>query len=112
MSPKLQSAFTLQMKIAKEHYQQQQWKECFYHLENAHVLGQQDVARHTLSHIWMLRVAWKKRNWKELAGQLFRASAALVITPFWVPLGNTGGANVSATQAMEIRPELREYFKH
>ncbi|MBB6522009.1 DUF3703 domain-containing protein [Pseudoteredinibacter isoporae] len=105
------AAFEQCMQEAQRLFDQQDWQACFYLLENAHVLGQKNIGAHTLSHYWMLRVGWKQRNWKEIWGQLFRMVASPIITPIWVPLGNTGGAGVSAIKPMPLREELKPYFE-
>ena len=47
------------------------------------------------------------RSRQEIVGQVTRIVAALVITRIWVPVGNTGGSNVSATKPMPIPENLR-----
>ncbi len=106
-----EAAFERSIKKAKDYFDQKDWQACFYQLENAHVLGQKNIGAHTLSHYWMLRVGWEQKNWKEIAGQVLRMAASLIITPIWVPLGNTGGANVKATKPMPLRDELKPYFE-
>jgi hypothetical protein len=79
----------------------------FHHLERAHILGQRDTVLHVRSHIGMLTIGWQRRDGRELVGQLARIVAAALLSRIWVPEGNTGGANVSATQPMAIPPDLR-----
>jgi hypothetical protein len=40
-------------------------------------------------------------------GQMLRLPAALLFSRLWVPLGNTGGANVNAMQPMPLPDDLR-----
>ena len=47
------------------------------------------------------------RDWREVLGQLSRIIAAAVFSRIWVPLGNTGRANVSAMKPMPIPADLR-----
>jgi hypothetical protein len=84
----------------------------FRDFERAHVLGQPDFWRHWPVHLWMLRVAWRRRNRREIVGQLQR----LALTPLGhltgrLPLGNTGGANVSAFKPMSLPEDLARYFR-
>ena len=51
----------------------------------------------------MLRLAWGRRDSREVRGQIGRIIGAALL----VPDGNTGGANVSAFKRMEIAPDLR-----
>ncbi|MBY5993919.1 DUF3703 domain-containing protein [Ferrimonas balearica] len=108
ISVRQRQAFAAQMARAKAFYQDGVWDQAFYHLENAHVLGQRSIRRHALSHWWMLKVGWRQRRWGEVASQLPRLMASLVVSRVWVPPGNTGGSNVSPFQAMPLRKELRQ----
>jgi hypothetical protein len=76
-------------------------------LRSAHVLGQRDFGRHWRVHVLMLRAAWKLRDVREVAGQLWR----LVLVPLGhlsgrLPQGNPGTADVSAFAPRTIAPEL------
>ena len=78
----------------------------FKRLENAHVLGQESTYWHVKVHILML--LWALRNLKiqEIFGQIFRIGGAATKTVFGlVPVGNTGGVNVSPFKRMPIKPE-------
>jgi len=79
----------------------------FAHLERAHVLGQASTREHVRVHWHMMRWAWRRRDGKELAGQMLRITGAALLTFIGqVPTGNTGGSNVSAVRPMPIDPEL------
>jgi hypothetical protein len=84
-----------------------QLDQAFHHLERAHILGQRDTVLHLRSHAGMLAIGWQRRDARELVGQLTRIVAAALFSRFWVPVGNTGGANVSATQPMPVPPDLQ-----
>jgi len=81
------------------------------HLERAHILGQRWYLTHIQTHYRMLRLALKRSDGNEARGQLVRLIGA---GPFhiagWVPVGNTGGANVSATLPMPIPSDLQSYL--
>ena len=84
----------------------------FSHLERAHVLGQAITLEHTRVHWLMLKLGWKKRDWREIFGQLFRIVGASTKTPFGIyPTGNTGGANVSPFKSMPIADDLQELIR-
>jgi hypothetical protein len=56
----------------------------------------------------MLRIGWIRRDRREISGQLVRLLVAPVASATgFLPMGNTGGANISATQPMPIPPDLR-----
>jgi Protein of unknown function (DUF3703) len=82
--------------------------QAWAHLERAHILSQPMAGRHVRTHVAMLRFAVRTFRPHEVAGQLFRT---LVAAPgSWTgryPLGNTGGANVSAFAPMDIPHDLQ-----
>lgn len=83
------------------------YDEEFSHLERAHVLGQESTYWHVKVHVLML--AWAVRNHaiKEALGQVVRIVGAATVTVLGlIPLGNTGGSNVSPFKKMPIDPEL------
>ena len=79
----------------------------FHHLERAHILGQRSTRLHVRSHIGMLGIAWRRRDAREITGQLTRILTAALFSRLWVPVGNTGGANVSATRPMPVPSDLQ-----
>lgn len=79
----------------------------FAHLERAHVLGQASTREHVRVHFRMLIWSIRHRRLGELAGQVVRVIGAAALTPMGVvPIGNTGGANVSPWRRMAIPPDL------
>ena len=112
MKQKLKAAFEQQMSLAKTNYQQTNYKQCFYHLERAHILGQSYIIPHTLSHWWMFKLGIKQRNIKEIVGQIPRILASVIFSRIWVPLGNTGGTNVNPLKPMPIPEDLKTYLNY
>ncbi len=102
--------FYIQLNQGKYLLKNKQFEHAFYHFENAHILGQKNIYRHTLSHLWMLIFALKTENLKECIGQCFRILASIIFTSFWVPKGNSGGTNISSVKSIPIRKELKKYF--
>jgi hypothetical protein len=82
-------------------------ERAFGHLERAHILGQRSTWLHVRSHVGMLRIAWQRSDVREFEGQLARIVAAALFSRLWVPVGNTGGANVGATRPMPVPPDLQ-----
>jgi hypothetical protein len=78
------------------------------HLERAHILSQPMAGPHVRTHVAMFAAALRRRDRHELIGQLFRI---IVAAPGSVtgkyPVGNTGGADVSAFAPMAIPHDLR-----
>lgn len=112
MNAILKNAYRLEMQKARSLFGKNDYKQAFAHLERAHVLGQRFFVPHTLTHWWMLRVGWAQRDAKEIAGQVLR----LALTPLGhltgrLPLGNTGGANVSAFKPMPFSQEVEALLR-
>jgi Protein of unknown function (DUF3703). len=84
--------------------------EAFRRFERAHILGQRRTRLHVRAHVAMLRVARRRRDKRELVGQLKRIVAAALFSRIWVPEGNTGGANVSALKPMPIPEDLQRFL--
>lgn len=87
-------------------------ESAFYHLERAHVLGQTITFEHTRVHWLMLKIGWRKRDIREIFGQIIRIIGASTKTPFGIyPTGNTGGANVWFFKPMPIPDDLERMIK-
>lgn len=81
------------------------------HLERAHILGQLRFVDHVRTHVVMLRFAWSRRDAREVRGQVVRLLATIPGHLFgWLPIGNTGGADVSALKPMPVPDDLQRYF--
>ncbi len=112
MKPKIKSAFQAEMGEARAAYADKDYDTAFYRLERAHILGQRYFITHWVTHWWMLKVGLRRWDWREIRGQITRIIAVIPGYLFgWVPKGNTGGANVSATEPMPIPPDLAEPLK-
>jgi Protein of unknown function (DUF3703) len=83
---------------------------CFVHLERAHVLAQRMTLRHAYVHWLMLVAGVRRRDYREVAGQLPRMLASLLFSRLWVPRGNTGRASVSAFRSMRVPADLRRHL--
>ena len=103
-------AFDQSLAGAREAFLRRDLDAAFAQLERAHVLGQRRTRRHVAVHAWMLRVGWARRDAREVVGQATRLVAAALFSRLWVPLGNTGGANVPALKPMAMDAELAEIF--
>ena len=80
----------------------------WHHLERAHILSQPVAGPHVRTHVAMLGHGIRRRNRREVLGQIVRLVVAAPGT--WTeryPVGNTGGANVSALRPMPIPDDLR-----
>ncbi|TNE63695.1 MAG: DUF3703 domain-containing protein [Alphaproteobacteria bacterium] len=106
MKPYLKKAFREEMAQAKSFYHTGHYRDSFRHLERAHILGQRHFAPHLQTHWWMLKVGYRTRDMRELLGQFLRLAGCLGSLIGKVPLGNTGGANVSPVKSMPIPQDL------
>jgi hypothetical protein len=88
--------------------QQNDVEDEWRHLERAHVLSQPMAVPHVRTHVAMLGYGLRRRDRHEIIGQLVRLIVAAPGT--WTrryPVGNTGGASVSALKPMPIPEDLR-----
>jgi hypothetical protein len=78
-------------------------------LESAHVVGQSRLLPHLRIHVSMLGVAWRARDWTDVAGQIFRiVPAPIGHLTGRLPLGNPGRSNISAFKTMTPKPEISQ----
>lgn len=112
MNRKLQTAFNAEMTAAIELYRADRLDETFLHLETAHVLGQHYVMSHVATHYWMLKVGIKHRSMHEVIGQVIRIVLGAAGSAVGrVPVGNTGGVNVSMFKRLPIDPSIRHLIE-
>jgi hypothetical protein len=79
----------------------------WHHLERAHILSQPSPGIHTRTHLHMLAHALRRRDRRETLGQILRlVLAGPGSFTGRYPLGNTGGANVSAFAPMPVPPDF------
>ena len=107
MRQQLKEAFSLEMDKASHLYEKSEFDSAFVHLERAHILGQSYIIPHTKSHWWMLKIGFKKHNFRDVFGQITRIIASILFSRIWVPLGNTGGTNVNPLKPMPIPEDLK-----
>ena len=84
----------------------------FHHLERAYILSQRHTREHVRVHWLMLRLGASAGAWREVLGQSTRIIAAALFSRIWVPIGNTGRANVSALKPMPIPGDLRAVLEN
>ncbi|MGX9218391.1 DUF3703 domain-containing protein [Massilia varians] len=105
MSPERRQAFDAEITVAIALYEDGEFAQAFQHIEVAHVLGQQYVAPHVVTHYWMLRIGLKRRSASEVLGQTIRILlGALGSAVGIVPVGNTGDTNISMFKRLPIDP--------
>jgi Protein of unknown function (DUF3703) len=111
MKSTLKAAFEFEMKTAQVLYHKHSYELCFQHLERAHILGQRHYIAHVRNHYWMYKVAFKKRDLREVAGQIVRMIMSVGSLVGVVPLGNSGRARISPIKPMPIPKDLQGFFR-
>jgi len=109
MNDKLRSAFLEELAVARRTEQANDLARAWRHLERAHVLSQAHAWPHVRVHGRMFAFAWRRRDGRELLGQLPRL--LLAAPGSWTgraPRGNSGGADVGIFTPMEIPADLAE----
>ena len=105
---RLRAAWAAELDAARDARSSGDTKGEWTHLERAHILSQPMVGAHVRTHLAMLTSALRRHDGHELAGQLFRL---IVAAPGSMtgryPVGNTGGADVSAFAPMPIPEDLQ-----
>lgn len=109
---KLKAAFKNEMASAERLIRAGHLEQAMWHLERAHVLGQGTVMAHVRSHWGMFRIAFKRHAPGEVVGQVVRIILGALGSAFGiVPVGNTGGTNISMFARLPIDPELAALMK-
>ena len=81
--------------------------QAFRHLERAHVLGQSSTMQHVRTHWHMFVGGIRSESYRGVLGQVIRMVGAGTKTAIGlVPLGNTGGSNVSPFKPLPVPQDL------
>jgi hypothetical protein len=109
MNPARRTAFDNEITLARGFIAAGDLASSFEHLERAHVIGQAFVVPHARAHWLMLTVELRRRRPVAAFGQIIRiVLGALGSAVGVVPVGNTGGSDVSMFRRMPVAPELQE----
>lgn len=102
-------AFEHEMALGRQFIAVGELVRAFQHLERAHVLGQAFVMPHARAHWQMLMLEIRRRCWAAAFGQMLRiVLGTLGSAVGLVPVGNTGGTNVSMFKRLPIDPDLQQ----
>jgi hypothetical protein len=108
MKPVLRAAFATELQLASAAVELGDHARSWKHLERAHILSQAYAWPHVWVHGLMLASAWRRRDLREIVGQVTRVMVAAPGS--WLgraPLGNTGGADVGILTPMPIPADLQ-----
>jgi hypothetical protein len=102
------AAFENEIALAKNLIAEGELDASFAHLERAHIIGQAFVVPHVTTHWLMLRVEFRRRRAVAILGQAARIVLGLLGSAVGiVPVGNTGGTDVSMFKRMAVAPDLQ-----
>lgn len=109
MKPTLQKHFKAELSNATSAIAVQDFDAAWTALQRAHMLGQRDAIAHLLAHWAMLTLAWRQRDFREVAGQLF---PVLLAVPLTVIFGRfrtlrSGRANTHSLEEMPIPDDVQ-----
>lgn len=107
MNGLLRAAFLRELGRARKAEREIDFGRAWAHLERAHILSQASAWPHVRVHLLMAGVASRRRDIREVLGQIPRI--LLAAPGSWTgraPRGNTGGANVGIFTPMEIPADL------
>lgn len=103
----MDEAYEQEVERAGQALQQEDFETAFRHLERAHVLAQRMTGRHAFVHWKMLTAGLRRRDFREVVGQVPRLLTSMLFSRLWVPRGNSGRARVSAFAPMPVPEDLR-----
>lgn len=105
-------AFDEEVRHARGALAKQDYARAYRHVERAHIIGQSCVWPHTHSHLLFLLIGYRRRDYREILGQLARIPLGMLGSALGrVPVGNSGGANVSMFQRMPIPADLQKQLE-
>lgn len=107
----MHQAYEHEVSMARQALRLSDFDGCFFHLERAHVLAQRMTVRHTTIHWLMLVAGMRRRDLREVLGQVPRMVASVLFSRLWVPRGNSGRARVSAFKPMPVPDDLRHLVR-
>lgn len=108
MNSALSAAFDNELAQAEQLIAARQLDASFAHLEVAHVLGQAFFLPHARAHWLMCQIEIRRGRPAAVAGQILRILLGTVGSAVGiVPVGNTGGTDISMFKRLPIRPELQ-----
>lgn len=108
MSPELRRHFEDALRHARTAEADGRWDHAWKALGRAHVLSQAYALAHFRVHALMFGMAWRRRAFREVVGQVPRLILAVPGSLLGrAPAGNTGGADVGIFTPMAIPAELQ-----
>lgn len=102
--------FKAELDKAKIATAKQDFETAWTALQRAHILGQTDAIAHTIAHWNMLKLAWRQRDFQEVASQVL---PTLLAAPLTLLFGQKrtlrgGKANVDDSEKMFIPEDIQQ----
>ncbi len=108
MNTARRAAFDQEIRDAEQRIAVGDLDRAFAYLERAHVLGQPFVGPHVRAHWLMFRIELRRGRGGAVVGQVLRILLGAIGSVIGVvPVGNTGGTNISMFQRLPVSPELQ-----
>ncbi|WP_420473659.1 DUF3703 domain-containing protein [Noviherbaspirillum sp. ST9] len=112
MKASLKRAYDDEMAAARHLYRAGRLDDACRHLERAHVIAQWHVLPHVLSHWLMLKIGLARRSPSQVWGQAIRILlGALGSAVNIIPVGNTGGTNISMFKRLPISADVAKILE-
>lgn len=109
MNTRLRLAFDREIALGKGLMATGDLERAFRHLERAHIIGQTFVAAHARAHWLMFSLEIRRRRVTAACGQAARLVLGAIGSAIdVVPIGNTGGTDISMFKRLPIAPDLQE----
>ena len=109
MKPRQRLEFDREIALGGELLARGDPQGAFRHLERAHVIGQNFVGAHAKAHWLMFKLELRRRRFSAVSGQAARLVLGIIGSAVGVvPLGNTGGTDISMFERLPIPPDLKE----
>jgi hypothetical protein len=102
--------FNVELGKAKVAIAKRDFETAWTALQRAHMLGQTDAIAHSIAHWHMLKLAWKQRDLRELAGQIMPTLLAIPLTILFGQIRalRGGKANINDSEKMSIPEDIRQ----
>lgn len=108
MRYEIRVAFNNELEAGYRCMREKDFSAAYRHFERAHIIGQRWIVPHTRSHWAFLLWGFRMTDVAEVLGQCLRLPVGIVGSAVgWLPVGNTGGANVRSTQPMPLPDDLK-----
>ena len=113
MKPIIQEHFNTELFQVKTAIVQQDFETAWTALQRAHILGQRDVISHLIVHWNMLKLAWKQRDFREIAGQIMPTILAVPLTLFMGKFRTLRGGkvNINDSERMSIPEDIQKMLE-